>query len=211
MTAQRVSTLQRSKEELIREVLRFQLDQTGADPSGFLDALATAIELKAWEELGLPDLGSFIAAPYDDGGIGSSVENVRKLLSLSHRDEHHDAKTRRRMEKLRQAARDQLNPELADHGVNQYTGGRCNTTSTRGTSDYTIRRLKRDYPDLAEQVISGKLTANRAAIMAGFRPPTMTVRTDDPAKVSAFLAKHFEQAEISAIAEAAIALKEGRD
>ncbi len=39
-----------------------------------------------------------------------------------------------------------------------------------GTSrEYTLRRLRRDRPELAEMVIGGKLSANAAAIEAGFR------------------------------------------
>jgi hypothetical protein len=58
----------------------------------------------------------------------------------------------------------------AKHGVNQHSGGGDNVTSSRGNNPtYTLRRLKRDRPDLAEKVISGDLSANAAAIEAGFR------------------------------------------
>ena len=40
-----------------------------------------------------------------------------------------------------------------------------------GTTDYTKLRLKRDRPDLYERVIAGDMTANAAAIEAGFRRP----------------------------------------
>jgi hypothetical protein len=40
----------------------------------------------------------------------------------------------------------------------------------RGTSKaYTVSRLKRDRPDLFEKVVAGELSANKAAIEAGFR------------------------------------------
>lgn len=39
-----------------------------------------------------------------------------------------------------------------------------------GTSkSYTVSRLKREFPELFEQVVSGDLSANAAAIKAGFR------------------------------------------
>jgi hypothetical protein len=45
-----------------------------------------------------------------------------------------------------------------------------NTTSSQGTSKaYTVSRLKRDRPDLFEKVVAGELSANKAAIEAGFR------------------------------------------
>ena len=45
-----------------------------------------------------------------------------------------------------------------------------NTLIDRGTSKaYTVSRLKRDRPDLFEKVVAGELSANKAAIEAGFR------------------------------------------
>jgi hypothetical protein len=43
------------------------------------------------------------------------------------------------------------------------------------TAGFLYRWLKRDRPDLAEQVISGGLSANAADIEAGFRHRTFTV------------------------------------
>ena len=42
------------------------------------------------------------------------------------------------------------------------------STVGRGVT-YTLRRLKRDRPDLLERVVSGELSANAAAVEAGFR------------------------------------------
>jgi hypothetical protein len=45
-----------------------------------------------------------------------------------------------------------------------------NTLIDRGNSkSYTVSRLKRDRPDLFERVVAGELSANRAAIEAGYR------------------------------------------
>jgi hypothetical protein len=45
-----------------------------------------------------------------------------------------------------------------------------NITGFRGTDPtYTLKRLKRDRPDLAEKVVRGELSAHAAAIGAGFR------------------------------------------
>jgi hypothetical protein len=40
---------------------------------------------------------------------------------------------------------------------------------------YTVSRLKRDRPDLFERVVAGELSANRAAIEAGFRKVPTTL------------------------------------
>ncbi len=71
-------------------------------------------------------------------------------------------------------------PKVAEHGTNQCTGGGDNVTSSRGNqASYTLARLKRDRPDLAEQVIAGNLSPNAAAVQAGFRHPMLQVRADD--------------------------------
>lgn len=49
-----------------------------------------------------------------------------------------------------------------------------NITPNRGTNPtYVLKRLKRDRPDLAEKVIAGLMSANAAAIKAGFRKKPM--------------------------------------
>jgi len=69
---------------------------------------------------------------------------------------------------------------------------------TRGGTgrEYTIRRLRRDAPELAERVLRGELSANAAAIEAGIRPrpsALATARTAwhrlDDAERRAFLAE----------------------
>lgn len=64
-----------------------------------------------------------------------------------------------------------------DHG-NQYTGGKFDNvknangegkTATGNSRAYNLNRLKREAPELFEEVKSGKMSANAAAIKAGFR------------------------------------------
>lgn len=77
--------------------------------------------------------------------------------------------------------------ELAAHGGNyDYEAKKFGTspdnisTGQYGTSEtYAIRRLRRDRPDLAKRVESGELSANEAAIQAGFRHRSMSIPVDD--------------------------------
>jgi hypothetical protein len=72
----------------------------------------------------------------------------------------------------------QLADEVQVLGANQYTLGYSNRIpSPRGgtNSAYTVARLKRDRPDLHARVVAGELSANAAAIEAGFRPKTVTI------------------------------------
>jgi len=62
--------------------------------------------------------------------------------------------------------------KLRSHGSNQHSEGGNNITSTkqRGTSkEYVVARLDRDAPELAAKVRAGGISANAAAIEAGFR------------------------------------------
>ncbi len=90
-------------------------------------------------------------------------------------------------------------PELCRYplGNNQYSLDtlQCNvsTPSKQGNSvDYTIRRLKRDAPELAQQVIRGELSANAAAIKAGFRQPKYQL-PDDPQAAGRYLAQRVDR------------------
>ena len=68
-------------------------------------------------------------------------------------------------------------PTKDESGVNN-----INTSEPpKGTSEaYTLNRLRRDAPELFEQVKQGELSPNAAAIQAGFRKPTRTIPIDTP-------------------------------
>lgn len=67
---------------------------------------------------------------------------------------------------------DRRSAEAIDQGNNV-------TLIQRGNSEtYTIARLRRDAPELADAVVRGELSANAAAIKAGFRKPTWTAPAD---------------------------------
>jgi hypothetical protein len=94
--------------------------------------------------------------------------------------------------------------ELAARGANIQEGQKGfqrsdNITSLeRGTSEaYTIRRLRRDRPDLAERVEHDGLSANAAAIEAGFRPKTVSVPITRPDAVARALLKYMTADDIA--------------
>jgi hypothetical protein len=63
--------------------------------------------------------------------------------------------------------------------VNQHSGRDNVTSSDRGNAPtYLLRRLKRDRPDLAAQVVAGTLSAHAAAVQAGFRKSTWSAPTE---------------------------------
>jgi len=49
--------------------------------------------------------------------------------------------------------------------------GGTNVRDQANQADHVLARLKRDDPDLAEQVVAGEVTPNAAALMKGWRKP----------------------------------------
>lgn len=84
-----------------------------------------------------------------------------------------------------------LNAHGGDRRSSQFQGDVI--TLKRGSTgrDYVIARLKRDdRPDLAERVLSGDLSANAAAIEAGFGKRKVSVPVAQPTSAAASLRKH---------------------
>jgi len=108
------------------------------------------------------------------------VDAVSKLVRLSHRYEAGSPERAAKLAAMREKVDDLLNEPTNNQGRPD-KGNNITFIPTqdneRGTSrDYTVRRLKRDRPDLAEMVIGGAMSANAAAIEAGFRCPPPRAR-----------------------------------
>ena len=96
---------------------------------------------------------------------------------------------------------------LGQHGRPKKGEGKGNniTLTQRGTAEsYTLARLRRDEPELAKRVEAGELSANAAAIKAGFRYPTMNVRIDSPEAAIRGLLRRFTKAQIKQALEEAL-------
>lgn len=75
-----------------------------------------------------------------------------------------------------------------------------NITLQRGDSaEYTLRRLKRDRPDLAEKVINEELSPNQAAIEAGFRKKKVAVNMDDPESAARTIKRYMDSDNVDAL------------
>jgi len=104
-------------------------------------------------------------------GLGEKLSDIEKLIA-------DDAESLVRLREL----------VVAGKGTNQHTSGKednnniiihddlftapesASKKSTQGTSRaYTLCRLKNERPDLFERVVAKELTANRAAVEAGWR------------------------------------------
>lgn len=109
-------------------------------------------------------------------------------------------------------ARAQAPKPLAAHGGIGQGRNRVDVINSNGGTgaDYLTARIARDHPAILERMRAGEFSSVRAAAReAGIVKPRVSVAVDDPDKVSAFLAKHFDTTEIRAIADLAVFLTEG--
>jgi len=94
--------------------------------------------------------------------------------------------------------------ELDEQGEKKAGPGRGNKTNSvttclkeeqqpkqsRGTT-YLSKRLKRDDPELFSKVVSGELSAHKAAIIAGIKKPMIQVRADDVTEAVKKIINHY--------------------
>lgn len=92
-------------------------------------------------------------------------------------------------------------PTAAKHGeVGRGRNRDRATNSIQGgdTAESTLARLKRDHPDLAQQVIDGELTANAAARQLGWRKPRVLLTS--PQQVAVKLRDHYNREDLAELA-----------
>lgn len=202
-----VSNRGASRAEGIRLNLYADVRQAGADPSGFLDELAYAVEQELWTELLDADehpltFQGFICSPFPIG-IGSSLEVVRKLSQLPHRYEGDSAEKAHEMDAMRAKVRELVEgkqPNVNTNGANQHDGGfdmsNPRPSGKGGNSrKYRIGVLKRDgHRELADMVIKGEMSAASAWAEAYGKPTALDTLRKAWAKASpeerrAFLAE----------------------
>lgn len=160
--------------ELVTELQRAMV---GGDEHLFAQLplmISEAIKDRVWERVqdrkGQPftTFESFVEHPLWQG-LESSVDD---LLAFCRKSPDTQAM-------IREAVSGQ--PTHADAGAKGGRGNKAsdNVTGFRGNrSTYTLRRLKRDAPELAERVVKGELSANAAAIEAGFRERQVQLAKD---------------------------------
>ena len=78
--------------------------------------------------------------------------------------------------------------------------GKEKNASMGNSKSYTLQRLERDAPELYEKVVADEMSANAAAIEAGFRDKTATIPIhkggeEQHKRAAERLAKHFDDVE----------------
>lgn len=102
-------------------------------------------------------------------------------------------------ERVRKVWREEI-PASGKHGSNQHgtREEKSNSTPNNREADGLLARLKRDHPDLAQQVVNGELSATAAAREAGIITPT--VRLGKPATVAAKLRDYYNAEDLAELA-----------
>jgi hypothetical protein len=93
-------------------------------------------------------------------------------------------------------------PEIGEHGGNRkkdYIGHQNGKNNKSGNNkEYLIQKLKKHSPEIANEVISGKISANQGMIKAKLRKEIITVKLDAK-DISKKILANFERDEIKEI------------
>lgn len=95
--------------------------------------------------------------------------------------------------KVRRLIREGVQP-VADNRWKASVGDA--NSSEENNATYVLARLKRDQPELAQQVIDGELSPNAAAIKAGIRKSYFRCRSDSPQLAVASLLRHYTREQV---------------
>jgi hypothetical protein len=130
-------------------------------------------------------------------GCDLPADKLLTLLRLEHRAERNTKAVRERMAALRDTVRQLLDAEIEpaprQGRPKEEEKGSITTflDDDRGAT-YALQRLKRDRPDIADKVVRGELSANAAAIEAGFRPRKVSINMEDAHSAARSLLRHMD-------------------
>lgn len=149
------------------------------------ETLLRLIETDAWKhyvtesgrEYTHESFAAFVEAkPFE--GIGATVKQLERLCV-----EH---------PKAREALQGVLKSK---RGRGNKRNNNITDISTGTSQGYTLERLHRESPELYEQVCAGEMSANAAAIQAGFRKRMLSIPAE-PAGAARAIRRHFTAGEI---------------
>ena len=181
---------------LMLEKRRFIETNINFDCRCLVDFVAEAEDV--WEELGFESAADMIR----NGYLLDPVEIELAVAWLKH-NEPDAAVAISDVKSKVAAAREKPLPDVGPLTEEEKANG-YNITNSRGTgTDYTLRRLARDAPEMLDRIESGELTVNQAAIEAGIRKRQIQVPVGDARAVMRRLLRHYQ------LDELIVAAKEG--
>lgn len=193
-----------SDAEKLKMRLYSAANDDGISPRRIFVLLGDAIEAEIWQELGM-SFRELMERPWPEG-LGLTQEQILTFIELPVRYEEIGDEGAARVEWVRKQVKTLLlepmpKPQRGP-GRGKKTADNVSRFEEHGNSEsYAIRRLRRDRPDLAELVLVGEMSANAAAIEAGFRKRSRTIPADLEGAARA-LAKHYDPDELAAAMKA---------
>lgn len=200
-----------SDEEKLLARLHESINRSGLDPSSTLDLVAAWLEREFGDNAQVDDLTAArfrrrIEDPWPDG-LGMPMERFLTVVTddeqFPHRYERlgtYDPAVAERMGRMRQRVARLAPGTSAKHGeVGRGRVRERNTHSNSETVRRTSRRLNRDRPDLAEKVARREISANAAAIEAGYRTKKVNLRLDDAHRAAQVIVRYAEPEFIEAL------------
>lgn len=135
--------------------------------------LVKVLENEVWREFPTPrgqvakhdTFVSFVTTPPTQG-LGANVDLLRRLVADDPR------------------ARDLLDRALQRTCADNKPGNNVPKRPEGNEAEKALRRLRKDRPDLHQDVLQGQISPHAAMVKAGFRPRTVTVRLDDPRRAA---------------------------
>lgn len=163
---------------LIGDVMETGAWREFTDPLGFThshESFRSFIETRRWKGLGSSKDALVAWVGQSDEAIARDIERVwRDEVPVAHKN--------------------------GEVGNGRSSSGGTRATQNDGfTADSILARLKRDNPDLAQQVINGEITANAAARIMGWRKPRILLTS--PESVARKLREFFTEEELNELKE----------
>ncbi len=189
MTAREVS-YQFSESRRLLSLLGEAASSDGANPKSFALLLRRIDETQAFVDEGFRSFHAYLTTP-TPRGLGMTENQFLRIADLGG-----EGKRARWLLYGHDDEELQL-PKLGKIGRGRGRVDNINSNGGGTGESYTIRRLKRDRPDLAEAVLNGQLSANAAAIQAGFRRRKISVPVDSAEDLAANLARHLDPEQIA--------------
>lgn len=155
------------------------------------DLLKRILREEAWREFATIRGGlvqherfvDFVTTP-PTAGLGASIDLVRRIVSAD-------------VEAVDLLDRAVQNPHGGDRGKldNMQLASHPSGTSREAS----LRRLRKDAPELHAEVLAGRLTAHAAMVKAGFRRKTVSVPVDRPEAVAKALRKNLSPEDLAVL------------
>lgn len=190
-----------SESERLHELLFQAIRTPGMNPENVYLLLRTVLDQEYPDGGDLEEQSKqfrmFLEEPHPKG-LGITPDQLNAVLQrFRHPHEDSNPEVREWMRRLRE----RLARLLPGQAAETPGGLKRNTLKHQSdTAERTMRRLNRDRPDLAQAVAEERLSANAAAIEAGFRRRKVSVPVDRPKSIAASLRRHMTSDQLAELA-----------